>query len=56
MSSRLVGRQRLIDSVNNLGKKAGLNVGQARRIVYNRNEWRGFVWENDWRIDRSMNP
>ena len=27
-------------------KRVGLNVGQARRIVYDRNEWQGFVRGN----------
>ena len=45
VGSRLVGRprKRWIDSVNDCLKKRGLNVGQARRVVYERNEWREFV-------------
>ena len=33
-------------------KKRGLKVGQVRRMVYDRNEWREFVRE----IARGMNP
>ena len=44
VSNRLVGGpQRWIDSVNDCLKKRGLNVGQARRMVYDRNELREFV-------------
>ena len=40
MGSRLVGQpqKRCIDFVNDCLKKSGLNVGQARRIMYGRNE------------------
>ena len=43
VGSHLVGRQqkRWIDSVNDCLKKRGLTFGQARGIVYDRNEWRG---------------
>ena len=32
-------KKRWVDSVNDCSKKRGLNVGQARRKVYDRNEW-----------------
>ena len=40
MGSYIVGRprKRCIDSVNECLKKRGLNVGQARRMVHDRNE------------------
>ena len=43
--SRLLGRprKRWIDSVNDCLKKRGLNIRQAKNMVYDRNEWRGFV-------------
>ena len=49
---RLVGRlqKRWIDSLNDCLKKRGLNVGQARRMVYDRNEWWEFVRGNAWGI------
>ena len=34
-------QKRLIDSVNEYLKKRCLNVGQPRRMVYDRNEWFG---------------
>ena len=52
VGSRLVGRpwKRWIDSVNDCLKKRGLNVGQARRVVYERNEWREFYRGNAWGV------
>ena len=43
--SRSVGRprKRWIDTVKGCLKKRGLDVRQARRIVQDRSEWRGFV-------------
>ena len=43
MSSRYVypPRKKLIDSVNDCLKKRGLNDGQARKMVYDRNKWWG---------------
>ena len=38
------------------GRFEGSSVGQARRIVYDRNEWRGFVRGNSWSIARGINP
>ena len=37
-------------------KKRGLNVEQARRMVYDRNEWGEFVSGNAWGVARGMNP
>ena len=37
-------------------KKKGLNVGQARRMVYDRNERQEFVKGNAWGIALGMNP
>ena len=31
-------------------KKKGLDVRQTRRMVHDRNAWRGFVRENSWGI------
>ena len=39
-------RKKWIDSVNDCLKKRCLNVGQDRRIVCHRNEWREFVRRN----------
>ena len=52
VGSSLVGRRlkRGIDPVNDCLKKRGVNAGQVRRVVYDRNEWRGFVWRNTWGI------
>ena len=49
LGSCLVVRQqkRWIDSLNDSLKKRGLN-GQAWRMVYDRNEWYGFLRENEW--------
>ena len=57
MGSRLVGRpwKRWIDSVNYRLEKKGLNIGQARRMVYDRKM--AEVWEgNAWGITHPMNP
>ena len=40
--------KRSIDSVNDCLKKRGLNVGQARRMVYDMNEWREVVRGDTW--------
>ena len=44
-SSRSVGRlrKRWIDTVKECLRKRGLDVRQARRIIEDRSEWRGFV-------------
>ena len=36
-------RKRWIDSVHDYLKKRSLNVGQTRKMAYDRNEWRGFL-------------
>ena len=48
VGSHLVGRprKRWNDSMNDCLKKRGLNVGQARRMMYYRNEWQKFVRGN----------
>ena len=57
VGSPLVGRprKRWIDSVIECFKKRGLNVGQARRMVYDGNKWREFVRGNAWGIAWGMN-
>ena len=49
-------RKRWIDTVKECLKKRGLDVRQARRIVQDRSEWRGFVWGSAWGVARGMNP
>ena len=58
MGSHLLSRpgKRLIDFVKECLIKRSLNVGQARRRVYDRNEWREFVRGNACGIDRGMDP
>ena len=53
-----VGRQqkRWIDTVKECLKKKGLDVRQARRMVQDRSESRGFVRGNAWGVPRGMNP
>ena len=57
MGSHLVGRphKRWINSVNDCLKKRSLNVGQARRMGYDKNEWLKFVKGKAWGIVRGMN-
>ena len=56
--SRSVGRpwKRLIDTVKDCLRNRGLDIRQARRIVQDRSEWRGFVrrW-NAWGVARGRN-
>ena len=49
VGSRLIVRsgERWIDSMNGCLKK-GLTVGQARRMMYDRNQWWEFVKGNAW--------
>ena len=56
--SRSLGtlRKRWVDTVNECLKKRGLDVRQARRMVQNRSEWRGFVRGHAWSVARGMNP
>ena len=49
-------RKRWINTVKDCLKKRGLEVRQARRMVQDRSEWRGFVRESAWNISRGMNP
>ena len=42
--------------MNDCKKKRALNVGRARMMVYDRNEWRGFVRGNALDTARVMNP
>ena len=48
-------RKRWIDTVKECLKKRGLEIRQARRIVQDRSEWRGFVRGNAWGVARGMN-
>ena len=52
--SRSAGRmrKRSLDTVKESLKKRGLAVRQARRMVQNMSEWRGFVRGNTWGIAR----
>ena len=49
-------RKRWIDTVKECLRKRGLDVRQARRMIQDRNEWRGLVRGNAWGIARGMNP
>ena len=49
-------RKRWIDTMEEWLKKRGLDVRQARRIVQDMSEWRGFVSGNAWGVARGMNP
>ena len=40
-------RKRWIDKVKDCLKERGLDVGQARRMGHDGNEWRGAVWGNE---------
>ena len=55
---RSAGRpqKRWLDTVKECLKKTGLDVRQARRMVQDRSEWRGFVKGNAWGIALGMNP
>ena len=48
VGSRLVGRsrKRWIDSMKKCLKTRSLSVRQARKMMYDRNEWRGFTRRN----------
>ena len=58
LCSRSVGRSRKewLHTVKECLRKRGLDVRQTGRIVQDRSEWRGFVWENAWGVFRGMNP
>ena len=49
-------RKRWIDTVKVCLKKRGLDVRQAKRMVQDRSEWRGFVRGNAYIVARRMNP
>ena len=53
-----MGRPRkiCIETVKECLRKRGLDVRQARRMVQDRSEWRGFVSGNAWSVARGMNP
>ena len=57
-ASRSVGRprKRWNNTVKECLKKRGFVIRQARRIVQERSEWRGFVRGNSWGVARGMNP
>ena len=48
--------KRWIDTVKECIKKRGLDIRQARRMVQDRSEWRGFVRGNAWGVAQEMNP
>ena len=56
--TRLVGRPRMrwINTVKECLKKRGLDVRQAKRMVKDKSEWRGFVRGNAWGLAKRMNP
>ena len=58
VGSRSVGRsrRRWTDTVKEYLRKRGLGVGQARRMVQDRSEWRGFMRGNTWGIVQGINP
>ena len=58
VGSRSAGRprKRWLDTVKVCLRKKGLDVRQARRMVQDRSEWRGFVRGNAWGVTRGMNP
>ena len=41
-------RKRWVDTVKECLRKRGLDVRQARRMVHDRSEWRGFLRGNVW--------
>ena len=56
--SRSVGKllKRWTDTVKDCLKKRGLDFRQARRMVHDRNLWKGFVKGNAWSVARRINP
>ena len=54
VGSCLIGRprKRWIDSMNDCLNKKALNVGQAGKMMYERNEWQEFVRVSAWGIAR----
>ena len=49
-------QMRGIYTVNDCLKERGLYARQARRMVHDRNEWRGFVRGNGWSVVHGKNP
>ena len=49
-------RKRWINTVKECLKKKGLDVRQARKMVQDRSEWKGFVRGSAWGVARGMNP
>ena len=49
-------RKRWIDTMKECLMKKGLDVRQARRLVQDRSEWRGFVWGNVLGVPRRDEP
>ena len=47
-------RKRQIDTVNDCLNERRFDVRQARRIVYDRSAWWGFVRGNAWGLVRDM--
>ena len=45
-----------IDNVKEGLRKRGLDVREARRMVQDRSEWRGFVRGNAWCVARGISP
>ena len=48
-------RKRWFDTVKECLKKRGLDIRQARTIVQDRSEWRGFLRGNTWGVARGIN-
>ena len=48
-------RKRGIDTVKDCLKKRGLDVRQAKRMVHDGCEWRGFLRGNAWDVARGKN-
>ena len=48
--------KRLTDTVKECLRKRGLDMREARRMVWGRSKWRGNMKENAWGIARGMNP
>ena len=49
-------RKKWIDTVRECLKKRWLDDREARRMVQDRSEWRGFVRGNAWSTSREINP
>ena len=48
-------RKKWIDTVKDCLRKRCLDVRQARRMVRDRSEWRGFERGNEWGVAQGMN-